>query len=49
MVSPQKSVEYEIRLKHPKHGLAVDYGNGRKSAIYLMCLACVGDMISDSF
>jgi len=41
------TVEYDLRIRHPKHGYNVDYGNGRKSAIYLMCLACMGNMISE--
>jgi len=47
MIDPKQRLEYEVRLKHPKRGYETDYANGRKSAIYLMCISCMGDMISE--
>jgi hypothetical protein len=39
-------IEYRIRLKRPHIALECDYGSGRKAAINLMCLSCMGGSIS---
>jgi len=41
-INKEGDVAMDLRKKHPKRGLQIDYKNGRTAAIELFCLHCMG-------
>jgi hypothetical protein len=46
-INTEGNVNMDLRKKHSKLAMSIDYGNSKKAAIHLFCFGCMSDKRAD--